>query len=205
EGVKGYAPGLYVSSFVGFIADRDPKILCYVIIDSPEGVHYGSQVAAPIFKNIMVRTLNLRGSSWANMVADANEVSTDHSELITVPDMIGKEIPGALGKLGEIGLDAVVIGDSTQVARQFPLPGAQLNVGERITLYSNVVTGANMDEIKVPNLKGKSLREAVQHLAQLNLDVNVKGSGIVQSQSPKAGSIVKYGTVCTIACITRNN
>ena len=54
EGVKGYAPGLYISSFIGFIVDRDPRILCFVMIDSPSGVHYGSQVAAPVLKNIMI-------------------------------------------------------------------------------------------------------------------------------------------------------
>ncbi|MFC1650671.1 penicillin-binding transpeptidase domain-containing protein [Candidatus Latescibacterota bacterium] len=205
EGVKGYAPGLYISSFVGFIADRDPKILCYVIIDSPKGVHYGSQVAAPVFKNIMVRTLNMGGSTWANMVADADEVSTNHSEVIIVPDMKGKDVIEAIGKLVEIGFDAVVIGDSTQVARQSPMPGAELNIGEKITLYSNVVTGVKKNEIKVPNLKGKSLREAVQHLVQLNLEVNINGSGIVESQSPKAGTVVAYGTVCTIACNKRQN
>jgi cell division protein FtsI/penicillin-binding protein 2 len=205
EGVKGYAPGLYISSFVGFIADRDPKILCYVIIDCPKGVHYGSQVAAPIFKNIMLRTLNVGGGKWANMVADASEVSTIHSEVITVPDMNGADVRAAVGELGAIGFKTVVIGDSTRVARQSPLPGAKLNVGEKITLYSNVVTGANKNEIKVPNLKGKSLREAVQHLVQLNLEVSVSGSGVVHSQSPKAGSVVEYGTVCTIACNKRRN
>ncbi|MFC1538420.1 penicillin-binding transpeptidase domain-containing protein [Candidatus Latescibacterota bacterium] len=205
EGKKGYAPGLYISSFIGFIADRDPKILCFVIIDSPKGVHYGSQIAAPVFKNIMVRILNMGGSTWANMVADADEVSTDHAELIVVPDMIGKGVREAVGKLIEIGFDTVVVGDSTQVAQQSPMPGAELNVGEKITLYSNVVTGEKKNEIKVPNLKGKTLREAIQHLVQLNLAVNVNGSGIVESQYPKAGSVVKYGTVCTIACSKRYN
>ncbi|MFC1541369.1 penicillin-binding transpeptidase domain-containing protein [Candidatus Latescibacterota bacterium] len=205
EGIKGYAPGLYISSFIGFIADRDPKILCYVIIDSPKGVHYGSQIAAPVFKNIMVRILNMGGSTWANMVADADEVSTDHAELIVVPDMIGKDIREAVGKLIEIGFDTVVVGDSTNVAQQSPMPGAELNVGEKITLYSNVVTGENKNEIKVPNLKGKTLREAVQYLVQLNLAVNVNGSGIVESQYPKAGVVVEYGTVCTIACSKRHN
>ncbi len=200
EGVKGYAPGLYLSSFIGFIADRDPKILCYVIIDSPKGLHYGSQVAAPVFKNIMTRTLNIGGKTWANRIADAEAVSTDHYETIPVPDFRGTDIKTAVGDLYEIGFDTIVVGDSTQVVRQFPLPGAKLHVGDKVTLYSNVVTSGNRSSIEVPDLKGKSLRAAVQYLDQLNLKVEISGSGIVESQSPKAGTVVEYGTVCSIAC-----
>ena len=47
------------------------------------------------------------------------------------------------------------------------------------------------------------MREAVQHLVQSNLGVNVNGSGIVESQEPDAGTLVDYGTVCTIACNKR--
>ena len=201
EGVKGYAPGLYISSFIGFIADRNPKILCYVIIDSPKGVHYGSQVAAPVFRNIMNRILNMGGSTWTNRIA--KKIETKTSGPTTVPDMRGMNVEDAVATLDEMGFNPVVIGDSAMVVRQFPLSGAELNRGANITLFSNIVIGAQSDRIKVPNLKGKSMREAVQHLVQLNLDVNVNGSGIVNSQYPDAGSLVNYGTVCTIACNKR--
>ena len=112
-------------------------------------------------------------------------------------------VEDAVAALDEMGFNPVVIGDSAMVVRQFPLSGAELNRGANITLYSNIVIGVQSDRIKVPNLKGKTMREAVQHLVQLNLDVNVNGSGIVKSQYPDAGSLVNYGTVCTIACNKR--
>ncbi|RKY70800.1 MAG: hypothetical protein DRP97_03085, partial [Candidatus Latescibacterota bacterium] len=58
EGGRGYAPGQYVSSFVGFLPAEDPKIVCLVSVDTPRGVYYGSQVAAPAFKRIMDRVLS---------------------------------------------------------------------------------------------------------------------------------------------------
>jgi len=112
-------------------------------------------------------------------------------------------VEDAIAKINKIGFNPVVIGDTTMVVRQFPLSGAELNRGANITLYSSVVIGAKNNRIKVPNLKGKTMREAVQHLVQLNLEVNVSGSGIVQSQYPEAGLLVDYGTVCTIACNKR--
>jgi len=46
------ARGKNVSSFVGFFPASDPKYLCLMIVDEPEGITYGSQVAAPYVKMI---------------------------------------------------------------------------------------------------------------------------------------------------------
>ena len=47
-----YKSGNYFSSFVGFFPADNPEILIYVAMDSPRGMHYGGQVAAPVFKEI---------------------------------------------------------------------------------------------------------------------------------------------------------
>lgn len=51
------AQGKYVSSFVGFFPADNPQYLALIIVDEPQGVYYGSTVAAPvageIFKNII--------------------------------------------------------------------------------------------------------------------------------------------------------
>lgn len=47
-----YHSGNYFSSFVGFFPADNPEILIYVAMDSPRGMHYGGQVAAPVFKEI---------------------------------------------------------------------------------------------------------------------------------------------------------
>jgi len=201
KGVRGYAPGLYLSSFIGFIVDHNPKILCFVMIDSPKGVHYGSQVAAPIFRNVMNRILNMSGNPWSAMIE--KNTLPEPSSTVTLPDMKGIDVKDAVTELNKIGFNPVVIGDSTLVMKQFPLPGAELNKGANITLYSNVVISAENNRIKVPDLKGKTMREAVQYLVQSNLGVNVNGSGIVKSQEPNPGTLVDYGTVCTIACNKR--
>jgi len=199
EGQKGYVQGLYVSSFIGFVADRNPKILCCVLVDSPKGVYYGSQVAAPIFKNIVNRVLNMRDNPWAGMVAE-NDTSAQSRGPLQVPDMKGFSVAEAVRNTLKLGLKPVVVGDSTVVAKQFPLPGAELNAGGEVTLYSSMMIADTGGRIKVPNLIGKSMREAIQHLVQANLAVVVTGSGIVRSQNPPAGTPVGYGTTCTIIC-----
>jgi stage V sporulation protein D (sporulation-specific penicillin-binding protein) len=46
------ASGKYVSSFVGFFPADNPQYLALIIVDEPQGVYYGSAVAAPVAKEI---------------------------------------------------------------------------------------------------------------------------------------------------------
>lgn len=53
-----YLKGKYVSSFAGFLLSNKKKIAMTVNVDEPVGVYYGGLVAAPIFKDILVRIIN---------------------------------------------------------------------------------------------------------------------------------------------------
>jgi len=48
----GKYAGSYVSSFGGFFPARDPRVTMFVVIDEPEGLYFGGDVAAPVFKAI---------------------------------------------------------------------------------------------------------------------------------------------------------
>ena len=47
-----------MASFVGFFPANDPKYLALVIVDEPEGQHYGSTVAAPYARMIFEGIIN---------------------------------------------------------------------------------------------------------------------------------------------------
>jgi cell division protein FtsI (penicillin-binding protein 3) len=52
----------YIASFVGFAPVSDPRYVVAVMIDEPSnGKHYGGQVAAPVFSDIMNATLRTTG------------------------------------------------------------------------------------------------------------------------------------------------
>lgn len=53
ENSKGYAKGLYYSSFIGFGPAENPELVVYVGIDEPKGQYYGGQIAAPVFRKIL--------------------------------------------------------------------------------------------------------------------------------------------------------
>lgn len=58
--------GRYISSFLGFAPADDPEVMALCIIDTPQGMYYGGQIAAPVirqlFENILPY-LNVKGSA----------------------------------------------------------------------------------------------------------------------------------------------
>jgi stage V sporulation protein D (sporulation-specific penicillin-binding protein) len=51
-GKRGYEPGKYVSSFIGFLSAENITISMIVVINEPFGIHTGGAVACPVFKEI---------------------------------------------------------------------------------------------------------------------------------------------------------
>ncbi|MBE5894087.1 MAG: peptidoglycan glycosyltransferase [Lachnospiraceae bacterium] len=49
--------GVYISSFLGFAPAENPTVLAIAIVDHPQGVYYGSQVAAPIVRQLFENIL----------------------------------------------------------------------------------------------------------------------------------------------------
>ncbi len=47
----------YISSFLGFAPADDPKVLVLVVINNPQGMYYGGQIAAPVAKEILENIL----------------------------------------------------------------------------------------------------------------------------------------------------
>jgi cell division protein FtsI (penicillin-binding protein 3) len=58
---KRYAPGRYMSTFMGFLPAEAPSLVIVVVVDEPKGSHYGGVVSAPIFKGIAEQSLSILG------------------------------------------------------------------------------------------------------------------------------------------------
>ena len=56
----GYSKDKYLSIFAGLAPASDPRLAAVVIIDEPKGdLYYGSDVAAPVFADVMSESLRL--------------------------------------------------------------------------------------------------------------------------------------------------
>ena len=53
--------GEYISSFIGFAPADDPQVIAIAIVNRPQGAYYGSQVAAPIVRQLFENILPYLG------------------------------------------------------------------------------------------------------------------------------------------------
>lgn len=49
----GYSDTRFFSSFIGFAPAKGPRLMVAVMVDEPQGMYYGGEVAAPAFERIM--------------------------------------------------------------------------------------------------------------------------------------------------------
>ncbi len=49
--------GRYISSFLGFAPADDPQVMAVAIINNPQGVYYGGQIAAPVVRQLFENIL----------------------------------------------------------------------------------------------------------------------------------------------------
>lgn len=143
---SGYSAGRYIASFVGFGPVEDPQVAILVVLDDPQGVYYGGEIAAPIAGEILekiMRHLNIL-PQIANELPPPQETIPVSSVpaanvqappgKIVVPNITGKSIREAGEKLTELGLSIVPVGTGVAV-RQSIAPNTIVDAGTEITIY----------------------------------------------------------------------
>ncbi len=148
---RRYAPGKYVSTFMGFLPAEAPSLVIVVVVDEPKGSHYGGVVAAPIFKGIAEQSLSILGIRRVtpavpqgqpsepfyrkpdmapllmaqNTGAAEKAGSEDLQNKRIMPDIRGMSMRKVLEVLRGYEIPVVLTGSGKAVA-QTPLPGAVL-------------------------------------------------------------------------------
>ncbi|MEW6211927.1 MAG: penicillin-binding transpeptidase domain-containing protein [Acidobacteriota bacterium] len=170
---KRYSKVLHVASFVGFAPVENPEIACIVSIDEPRGARMGGDVAAPVFSKVVPEALQILG----------------------VPTEGNPEAGLAAGSFRRYEILPEIVADAN--------PRSEASREEEIhrtdAANDQTVAASNHDDgVMVPDLSGRSLREAVGLLAGRRLKIKAEGDGMVSSQSPPPGSLVAPDTVCIV-------
>ena len=79
-----YAPGKYVSSFIGFFPADNPELCISVVMDEPKEGYYGGKVCGPVFRDIAERC-----ASYLNIPPDPKLMTNNPSALV-VENTAGK-------------------------------------------------------------------------------------------------------------------
>ncbi|UCE17533.1 MAG: penicillin-binding protein 2 [Gemmatimonadota bacterium] len=74
---EGYREGKYMACFVGFLPAEDPQLVGVVVIDEPQQIYWGGEVAAPTFGRIMKRIVHLPDGPVENFLLAQVERLTD--------------------------------------------------------------------------------------------------------------------------------
>ncbi len=197
-----YSPGDFTASFVGFYPVEDPQIVCLVMMDNPRArSYYGGETSGPIFRAIAERIVH---SSWRFSHPLMTQEPDVQDSTIRVPDVRTINVTIAQKILEGHGLTVKTFGKGDVVFRQSPDPGKLAQRGDGVTLVLNSESVPQKDgTVIVPNLKGMSLRRAINLLVVDDLDVHIQGSGIVVRQDPSAGQRVRTGSTLRIECEPR--
>jgi membrane peptidoglycan carboxypeptidase len=194
-----YASNNYVASFVGFVPAEDPKYVIYVSLDDPRGLYWGGYTAGPVFKEVAKRVLAY------DLVPATNDVQTATApkDQRTVPSFAGLTRDQCEWLAEACGLTLKFTGRGPRVVAQSAAPGAPLMAGEQNP--GKVVLTLGKPEIAamgglMPELRGKTKRQALALLAPLGLKVNFQGEGVVRSQYPTAGRSVGPDAACQLNC-----
>ena len=77
---------------------------------------------------------------------------------------------------------------------------AGIDAGASVERVSSEAAGAD-DGLRMPDLRGKPLRQALATLSALRVDVELRGHGLVVAQSPEAGAALRDDTAVRLTLV----
>ena len=132
-----YGAGKVYSSFISLAPVDDPKVAILVVIDEPQGVHYGSLTAAPVAREILEDTLR-----YLEIEPKFNDQEAEKYQKndVVVPEVRNLTLTEATKVLTENKLEyetqPLIVGNpDTIIIDQFPKPGAKIAEKSVIILY----------------------------------------------------------------------
>ncbi len=172
---------LHNASYMGFAPVINPRIVVAVSAHGAYGMAgYGAQVAAPVFATVAAAALRLYGvpKDLPEMqpVASAKP-SNDDTHDLSIAGLDSSVPPPPVSAEDSPGPNP---GGASEDRRLFFLPASAPS--------PNQVSGP-----KVPDLRGKTMREVLETAESLGMEVDFAGSGLVRAQAPAPGDVLPNG------------
>ena len=146
-----YSEKEFISSFVGYFPYENPQLLCLIILDSPDvsrNLHWGGISAAPVFKSVMDRIINIDKSITISRSKN-QRVKNDpiliqknykmKIEYVEMPNLIGKTVRDAFSDLKKVGIKPQISGRGLIVSQS-------IEAGTKIEKESICILKAELKE-----------------------------------------------------------
>ncbi len=171
----------YYTSFAGYFPADRPRYSCIVVINDPQGFQqYGSDVAAPVFKEIADK-----------IYARDIEMHKPFPSLAMAKSDVLPVIKSGYHDDLKLVCNALGISNFSENETEDWVKAVKRN--NAVVWEPNI---AKLD--KVPDVKGLTLKDALYMLENKGLRVDFKGKGRVTNQSMASGSTAIRGSVITI-------
>ena len=191
---------LRIGSTVAYSLNGDSGISMIIVVDEPtSNVKYGSVVAAPYISMLMEKLL-----PYFEYKSTAEQIN------YTVESYVGMNVNTVEEKLKSSEIAYEIIGNGDTVIAQTPAAGSSVTTAlSRILIYTSEVED---EAVKIPNLIGMSLIDAIKEAINAGLNIRLSGSGatepdaldIVTEQSLLPNSETKRGSLIIIRAINQN-
>ena len=173
-----------VASFIGLAPVEDTRYVCLVLVDDPQGKHVGGLTAGPIFRRIMEGIYyNPETSPLSHNLAQVKSQNPCDVEFM------GMTADGAQKLANDKGCKVTFVGEGNRVMSQNMDGTGEAGI---------VLSLGNVSASKMPDLNGLSLRDAMEIMGNIRVNVEYEGKGRVVAQSPKPEEELHKGTICKL-------
>ncbi|MHA6484734.1 penicillin-binding transpeptidase domain-containing protein [Paenibacillus sp. strain BS8-2] len=174
-----YSEDKFMVSFIGYAPVENPRIVLYIIVDEPNNpLVGGGSAAAPAFREIVLKTLKKMGVAPDYDVQQLeNEEGSVKEAKIAVPDVKDEKVAKAQAVLQGKGLTVELVGAGGSVLAQIPSEGSYIHPTQKVYLITE-----KKEQLKVPDLTGVSLRDALELTSLIGARLVPEGTGYVISQ-----------------------
>ena len=145
-----YSENNFRSSFVGFFPSENPQLLCLIIFDNPDAsrnLHWGSISAAPVFKSVMDRVINIDKSITVSRFQQEKKNKPiliqknleRKIEYVEMPNLVGKTVRDAFSELKKIGIKPQISGRGLIISQS-------IEAGKKVEKKSICILKADLKE-----------------------------------------------------------
>ena len=180
----GYLTGdiNYIRSFAGIFPYENPEYIIYVSAKQLDG---GVNALAKVVTNAVESIAN-----YANITN--NESNLDYSKIVKVDNYISKDTNEATKNINDLGLEAIALGNGSNIINQFPLKSTE------VLLSSKVFLQTDSDEYIMPNIEGWSSSEVMNFCNLIGLKYKFSGYGIVSDFNILEGTVIDKNKVLEV-------
>jgi cell division protein FtsI (penicillin-binding protein 3) len=159
----------YNASFMGFAPVTNPQLVVMVTLNGTVGeAGFGGPSAGPVFNKVITEALRIQD----------------------VPRDIPESAPSNVRLIAAKAEQPADVEDDASIAGLSPGP----SIIEEDPDANPLVTPATLVGPRVPDFRGKSVREVIEKSSESGLPVTIEGTGVSRQQFPAPGAILTEGS-----------